>query len=78
MNKEFDERGKGVLFKSDRRDKQTDCNYHGQFTDAAGLEYWISGWAKTSKKGLRFLSLAFKLKNEAPEKAPEFDDSVEF
>jgi hypothetical protein len=73
----FDDRNKAVLFKSDRKDKPTDRDYHGEYTDGAGVEHWISGWAKTSKKGAKYLSLAFKPKNEAPAK-PEFNDSVDF
>lgn len=78
QKKEFDDRLKGVLFKSDRKEKPTDRDYHGEFTDSAGAEYWISGWAKTSKKGAKFLSLAFKLKNETPKRAPEFNDEISF
>lgn len=76
--KEFDARLKGVLFKSDKKEKPDDRDYHGQFTDPSGVEYWISGWAKTSKNGAKYLSLAFKPKNEAPKKAPDFHDSADF
>jgi hypothetical protein len=38
----------------------------------------LSGWIKASKKtGKKFLSLSLKPKNEAPAKAPEFNDSVD-
>ena len=67
--KKFDDRNRAVLFKSDRKDKPEDRDYHGSYTDAAGLEHSISGWAKTSKKGVKYLSLAFKPKNEQPAKA---------
>jgi hypothetical protein len=78
MQKKFDERNRGVLFKSDRKDRPEDRDYHGEFTNAGGQEFWISGLAKTSKKGAKYLSLSFKLKNEPPAKAPAFNDSVEF
>jgi hypothetical protein len=74
MQKKFDDTNRGVLFKSDRKDKPDDRDYHGEFTDAGGQEFWISGWAKTSKKGAKYLSLAFKPKNEQPDKPPFSDD----
>jgi hypothetical protein len=72
------DRNTAVLFKSDRKDDPKDRDYHGEFTDAGGVEHWISGWANTSKKGVKYLRLVFKPKNEAPAKAPVFNDSVDF
>ena len=33
-----------------------------------GVEYWVSGWIKETKSGDKWLSLAFKPKDEAPRK----------
>jgi hypothetical protein len=71
------DRNTAVLFKSDRKDDPKDRDYHGEFTDGNNVEHWISGWANTSKKGVKYLRLVFKPKNEAP-KAPPFNDSVDF
>ena len=35
-----------------------------------GVEYWVSGWIKETKGGDKWLSLAFKPKEEAPRKPP--------
>ena len=50
----------GVLFKNDRREKDT----HPHATGSAlidGVEYWVSAWTKEGPKG-KFQSLAFKRK----------------
>jgi hypothetical protein len=50
----------GVLFKNDRREKDT----HPHATGSAlidGVEYWVSAWTKEGAKG-KFQSLAFKRK----------------
>lgn len=51
----------GSVFKNDRKEKDS----HPDRTGTAlidGVEYWISGWIKSGKKG-DFLSLAFKRKD---------------
>lgn len=51
----------GTIFKNDRKEKDS----HPDRTGTAlieGVEYWISGWVKSGKRG-PFLSLAFKRKD---------------
>lgn len=77
MQKKFDDKNTAVIFRSEHKADPKDRDYHGSYTDAAGVEHWISGWANTSKKGVKYLRLVFKPKNEAPKKPP-FNDSVDF
>jgi hypothetical protein len=75
---EYDNTNSGALFKND--DKQTDKHpdYRGSI-NVDGTDYWLSAWLKTSKKGIRFMSLAVKPKEDPNSKPkPEFDDRVPF
>ena len=60
MNQQRD--NSGVLFKNDKREKDTHPNATGQAT-IDGVEYWVSAWTKEGKNG-KFQSLAFKRKEE--------------
>ena len=46
----------GVLFKNDRKEKDTHPDYKGRI-DIGGTEYWLSAWLKDGAKG-KFMSLA--------------------
>jgi hypothetical protein len=79
----------GVLFKNDRKEKDSQPDYRGDANVVCPLcetrtEYWLSSWLKQGKKG-RFLSLAFQLKDKAkpaaqpaPAAAPNNDDDIPF
>lgn len=71
----------GVLFKNDRKEKDTHPDYTGTGL-IGGTDYYISAWLKDGKKG-KFFSFAFKPKDEKPSKPqktaePEFDDDIPF
>lgn len=57
----------GILFKNNRKDKDTHPDYTGNAT-IDGRDYWISAWLKEGAKG-KFFSFAFKPKDDAPAKA---------
>ena len=61
---DYDNDFQGVLFKNDKRDKESSPNYRGDCT-IGGSEFWLSCWLKTSKKGTSYMSLAFTPKQEA-------------
>lgn len=61
----------GSVFVNDRKEKDTHPDRQGSAM-IDGVEYWISGWLKTSAKG-PFLSLAFKRKDAAARPGAERD-----
>jgi hypothetical protein len=55
----------GSLFLNSKKEKET----HPDRTGTAmidGVTYYVSGWLKTSQSGQKFLSLAFKRKDDQP------------
>lgn len=61
--KDYDNTNTGVLFPNvDKEGNQPDVR--GSFTDENGKEFWIAGWNKKSKKGGKYISLAFEAKED--------------
>ena len=64
---EYDNTNSGALFVNDRRTKPNHPNFTGSCTiktpDGELVEYWVSGWEKSGKKG-PFVSLAFEQKEK--------------
>lgn len=73
---EYDNTNSGALFENQKREKESHPHLRGSCTiktpDGEVLEFWVSAWQKTSKKGDDFFSLSFQLKDEqkAQEEAP--------
>ena len=76
MTKKFDDTNRGVLFREDKKSKPEDRDFSGTL-NVGGTDYWLSGCAKTSKKGTKFLSLSIKPKTPVQAK-PDFNDEIEF
>jgi uncharacterized protein (DUF736 family) len=77
---EYSNENTGALFRIDPKEKQSDRHpdYNGS-VNVGGVEYWLSGWKKVSKKGDTFLSLSIKPKDAKPaakgrQAAPMDDD----
>jgi hypothetical protein len=71
----------GILFRNDKKTRDSDRDYSGSAM-IAGVEYWISGWIKTGRNG-KFMTFAFKPKHEEKSAAKSgagmpFDDSIPF
>lgn len=70
----YDNANKGVLFKNDRKEKDTHPDYKGSITITQPGEYWLSSWVKEGQKG-KFMSLSATLKEQqapAPDKAGQW------
>lgn len=52
----------GILFKNNRKEKDSHPDYTGTAT-IDGTEYWMSAWLKDGQKG-RFMSFAFTPKEQ--------------
>jgi uncharacterized protein (DUF736 family) len=86
---DFDNTNRGALFRNDERtDENNWPDYRGNL-NVDGVEFWLSAWIKTSKKGMKYMSLAIKPKDDGAaqsKKKPagggarpqDFDDSIPF
>jgi hypothetical protein len=86
---DYDNKNSGVLFKNDRKETERHPDYRGSFTDANGVEHWLSCWIKESKTGQKFMSLSASPKDAYGSPAPatqsapqpaamDFDNDVPF
>lgn len=64
----------GSLFKNQKKEKDTHPDYTGNGT-IDGKQYWFSAWIKTDRNGGKFMSMAFKPKEEQ-KPAPKRSDPV--
>ena len=64
-DKQYDNTNGGALFPNDKKEKESQPDFRGNI-DVEGKEYWIKGWKKTSKSGMKFLSLALTAKEAKP------------
>jgi hypothetical protein len=60
---EYDNRGRGALFRNNDKTEEAHPDYRGNITTDDGTEYWLSAWLKTSKNGMKYMSLSIKPKN---------------
>lgn len=75
---EYDNTGRGVLFKNENKTE----DYHGDYTgsiNVAGVDHFLDAYLKTSKAGKKFFSLKIgKAKNaptgHKPAREPGSDD----
>jgi hypothetical protein len=79
--KKFDDKNRGCLFKNDRKDDDKSPDYKGSL-NVGGVEHWLNGWIRESKKGEKFVSLSVRSKEETrPAKKAliqDFNDEIPF
>jgi hypothetical protein len=77
---DYDNTNRGVLFKNDRKEKDTHADYNGTL-NVDGQEFYLNAWLKDGKKG-KFFSISIKPKGERRQEAPAgadpFSDDVPF
>jgi uncharacterized protein (DUF736 family) len=61
---DYDNTDRGALFRNDDKTDEKHPDYRGNL-NVGGTEYWLSAWLKTSKNGVRYMSLSIKAKNAA-------------
>jgi len=86
---DYDNTNCGALFRNNDKTEEHEKwpDYRGNI-NVDGTEYWLSAWLKTSKNGMKYMSLSVKPQNAdtAQSKKPagggarphDFDDSVPF
>jgi hypothetical protein len=84
---EYDNTNRGVMFKNDRKEKETHPDLKGSI-NIDGKEFWLSGWSKVTGKGDKMLSLSVTPKEaqgrampaqaKQAASAPEIDDDMPF
>lgn len=77
---DYDNNMRGVLFKNDRKEKETHPDYKGS-CEINGEEMWMSAWLKDGKSG-KFMSFSFTPKEQpktksAPVPPQNFDDDTD-
>ena len=85
MSKQYDNRGRVVLFKNDDKAEPKQPDYRGNITLLDGTECWLDAWINESKQGKKFMSLRYKPKmarehHGAPQNPPaqELDEEIPF
>lgn len=54
----YENNGKGVLFKNNRKEKDTHPDYKGNIEFKGGVPYELSAWLKKDKNGNTYMSLS--------------------
>ncbi len=74
---EYDNTNRGMLMKNPNKTADNHPDHSGSI-NVNGVEYWLSGWIKDSKKGNKFLSLSVKPKEEQKKKARPVQEDKDF
>jgi hypothetical protein len=79
----YDNTNSGALFKNEKEGKESRPDYKGTL-NVNGTDYWISSWIKSSKAGVKYMSLSVQPKEgraatpERAESKPSITDDIPF
>jgi uncharacterized protein (DUF736 family) len=59
---DYDNTNRGALFRNNDKTEETHPDYRGRL-NVDGVDLWISAWLKTSKNGMKYMSLSVKPQN---------------
>ena len=65
---EYDNTNRGAIFPNMKKATEKHPDMTGSL-DVGGVEYYVSGWTKVSKKGQKFLSLSVTAKDDVAKPA---------
>lgn len=83
---DYDNTNRGVLFRNDRKETETQPDFTGSI-DVDGVDHYLSAWVKESKQGKKFFSLSVKAKDAVAKPAiqkakqvieEDFEDDIPF
>jgi hypothetical protein len=61
-DQQYDNTNRGALFKNNDKVEDNHPDYRGNI-NVDGEEFWLSAWLKTSKNGMKYMSLSIKPKD---------------
>jgi hypothetical protein len=62
---EYDNTNKGVLFRNDDHTEENNQPHYRGRLNVDGTDLWLSAWIKTSKNGVKYMSLSVQVKDAA-------------
>ena len=75
----YDNELTGAIFPNDKHEKGDQRPHYTGKVTVGGVEYWVAGWKKRSKKGDPYMSLALTLATTQAERKgkPSSDESTD-
>lgn len=81
MADKYDERGRGALWKNEKKTNDKQPDFTGSYVDHDGVGWWLSGWKRKEGDGPRSpaLKISTQRKDGKPRKGnDDMDNAVPF
>lgn len=65
----------GALFKNEDKEKSSQPDYKGSYTDANGEKHWVSAWVNESQAGKKYISFVTQAAEEVEDEESEDEES---